>query len=129
MRVDAAEFAVRDQSGDDGPVVSSAIGTGEERVLAVERNGSDRTFDGVGVDLDPTVIEEPGEAFPARECVADRLRELALLADERELCAQPRFEFGKNRKGSFLTGGAALVGAAAADVFFGRVQQRDASSN
>jgi hypothetical protein len=35
--LDAAEFAVLDQCGDDGPVVAAAIGTGEERTFAVER--------------------------------------------------------------------------------------------
>ena len=98
MRVDAAEFAIFDQRGDNGPIVTSAIGAGEERVLAIERDGPDRTFDRVGVDLNATVVKESGETFPARERVADRLGELALLADERELCPQPGLEFGDDRK-------------------------------
>jgi hypothetical protein len=31
---------------------SAAVGAGEERVLAIERNGTDGALDDVGVDLD-----------------------------------------------------------------------------
>ena len=39
------------------------------------------------------VVEEAGEALPARERIADRLGELALLADQTELLAQPWLEY------------------------------------
>jgi hypothetical protein len=41
MRFDAAELAGLDQRGDDGPVLAAAVGGGEQRVLAVERNRPD----------------------------------------------------------------------------------------
>ena len=96
---------------------AAAVGAGEQSIFAIEGDRADRTFDCVGIDLDPAVVEEAAEALPTREGIADRLGELALLAEERELGAQPGFEFGDNRTRSLLAGGAALVGAAAADVF------------
>ena len=92
LRIDAVELAGLDQRGDDRPVLAAAVGAGEESVLAVEGDGADGAFDDVGVDLDAAVVEEAGEAFPARERVADRLGELGLLADQGELVAQPGFE-------------------------------------
>jgi hypothetical protein len=71
VRVNAVELARLDQRGDDSPVFAAAVGAGEERVLAAERNRADRSFDRVGVDLDPAVVEEAGEAFPARERIAE----------------------------------------------------------
>lgn len=50
-------------------MLTAAIGAGEERVLAVQRDGTDRAFDDVAVDFDTTVVEEAREAFPARECI------------------------------------------------------------
>ena len=53
----------------------------------------------------------------AGERVADRFAELAVSADEREFCAQPRLGFGKNSAGLSQPGAAAFVGAVATDVF------------
>jgi len=58
---------------------AAAVGTGEECILAIDGNGSDRPFDDVGIDLDTAVVEEAGEPFPLREGVADRLGKLCLL--------------------------------------------------
>jgi len=38
---DAAEFAVFDQCGDDGPVVAAAIGTREQSILTIESKRPD----------------------------------------------------------------------------------------
>ena len=65
----------------------AAIGAGEQRILPIERDGADRSFDGIVVDLDAPVLDEAGQTFPARQGVADRLGELALLADQAEFCA------------------------------------------
>ena len=92
VRLDAVELAGLDERGDDGPMLGAAVGAGEQRVLAVEGEGPDGALDDVVVDLDAAVVEEPAQTLPARERVADRLGELGLLADERELVAQPRLE-------------------------------------
>lgn len=84
VRIDAAQFACFDQRGDHGPILSAVIRSCEERVLAIERDRADRPLDGIGVDLDPAVVEEAREAAPVRERVANDLGELALLTDEGE---------------------------------------------
>ena len=124
-RLDAVELAGLDQRGDDGPMLGAAVGAGEERVLAVERDRADGAFDHVAVDLDAAVVEEAGQAFPARERVADRLGELGLLADQSELLAQPGFEAGDDRAAPFLAHGAAFVGRSAADVVLDPVELGD----
>ena len=110
LRIDAVQLAGLDQRGDHGPVLAAAIGAREESVLAIEGDRADRTLDGVGVDLDPAVVEEAREAVPVRERVADGLGELALLADEGEPVAQPGLESDDERTRSLLADGAALVG-------------------
>ena len=63
---DVAELAGLDQRGDHGPMFAAAIGAGEQSVLPVQRNRSDGAFDDVAIDFDTTVIEEAGQAVPAR---------------------------------------------------------------
>lgn len=106
-------------------MLAAAVGAGEESILPVQRDGTDRTLDDIGVDLDATVIEEACEAFPARERVADRFRELGLLADQRELGAQPGFEAIDDRPAPVLADGAPFLGAAAADVILDGVEAGD----
>ena len=115
MGIDAGKLEGFDQRGDDRPILPAAIRAGEESILAIESDGTNRSLDRVGVDLDPTVVEESRETVPMRERTADRLGELALPADERELFAQPRFEFGEKRTRSLLADRAPLIGAAATD--------------
>ena len=96
-------------------MLSAAIGSGEQRVLAGERKRADRSFDDV-VDLDATVVEEEAEPTPANERVADRLGELALLINERKLPTQPGLEHGNERTGTSLAGDLPLLGPAAAEL-------------
>ncbi len=87
VRVDAVELAGLDERGDPRPMFDAAIGAGEEGILPIERNGADRAFDDVGVDFDAAVVEEAAEPCRAHKRVADRLGQLALLADQRKLPA------------------------------------------
>lgn len=59
MRLDHVEFAGFDEGCDDGPVLRPGIVTSEERIFAVQGNGANGTFDGIVVELDATVVEEP----------------------------------------------------------------------
>jgi hypothetical protein len=126
VRIDAVELAGFDQRGDDRPVFSAAVGTGEERILAIKGDGSDRALDRVGVDLDSAVGEEPGKALPTRERIADRLGEFTFLADEAELLAQPRLEIGDERPSSGLANVAPLFRLSAANVVLVSIERRDA---
>lgn len=61
--IDAAELGCLDERGDDGPVLTAAIGAGEERILAIESSWTDCALDNVGVDFDAAVVEEVDEAL------------------------------------------------------------------
>jgi hypothetical protein len=63
------QLAGFDQRGENGPVFGTQIVTGEQRLLAIEGNRPDRTLDGIGVDLDPAVVEEADQRAPVVERV------------------------------------------------------------
>jgi hypothetical protein len=46
--------------GDGSPVLGTAIGSGEEGILAGESQKPDCPLDDIVVDLDTTVVEEQG---------------------------------------------------------------------
>ena len=122
MRLDADELAGLDQRGDDGPMLAAAVGAREECVFAVQRDRPDRAFDDVGVDIDTTVVEEAGQAFPPRERIADRFSELCLLTDQSELGAQPEFKFINDRPAPLQPGVASFLCAAATDIALDGIQ-------
>src|SRR6201991_957929 len=126
LRIDGIEFAAFDQGCGDCPMLGSAIGAGEERILPVQCYRPDAALDDIAIDLDPPVVDEAGKAVPTREGITDCLSELGLLADERELCAKPAFQAINDRPAPVLADGAALVGVAAADVLLDRVEFGDA---
>lgn len=76
-------------------MVGAAVGAGEEAVLAGERQGPDAALHDVVFELDTAVIEEEGEASPARERVADGFDKLGLLTDGDELGAQPGLQVSR----------------------------------
>ena len=43
----------------------AAIRAREQCIFAIERDGADRSFDGIVIDLDAAVAYEAGQAFPA----------------------------------------------------------------
>src|SRR6478609_367259 len=92
MWIDVDTLAGLDERGDDGPVLAATIGACEERIFTVQRDGADRALHDIRIYLDAAIIEEAGQSLPTRERVADRLCELGLLADQRELVTQPGFE-------------------------------------
>jgi hypothetical protein len=96
-------------------VFAPAIRTRKECVLSIERNRADRSLDDVAVDLDAAVIDEADQAGPAREGIADRFGELGLLADKRQLGAQPDFQVVDDRLGLLLPDRSPLLGGTAAD--------------
>jgi len=60
LGIDAGQLAGLDERGDGGPVLGTAIGAGEECVLAFESQRPDCPLDDIVVDLDTTVVEEQG---------------------------------------------------------------------
>ena len=45
--------------------------TGEQRVLAIEHDGTNAALDDVGVELDAAVVEDAGEPVPMIQAVTD----------------------------------------------------------
>lgn len=89
LRIAAIELGGLDQRGQYGPVLGPAIGAGEKGVLAIEGQRPDGPLDGVVVELDAAIIQEQGQARPARQRVADRLGQFGLLTDCLQTGAQP----------------------------------------
>jgi hypothetical protein len=71
-RLDAIEFCSGQQRSDGRPACCTAVGAGEEMVLAAKRDRADRSFERVVVELDASLIEEPVEGAPTGERIADR---------------------------------------------------------
>ena len=46
-------------------MLGAAIRASEQSIFPIERDGADGTFDGVVVELDPTVIDESRQTFPS----------------------------------------------------------------
>lgn len=105
-RIDAVELSRLDQRRDRGPLFAAALRAAEERILSGERQRAAGSFDDVGGDLDMAVVQNAGQARPARQRLADGLGELALLTDEAELHAHPRHQRLHHRSALRLTIGA-----------------------
>src|SRR5260370_42672778 len=101
-------------------MLGAAIGTCEQRIFAVQRDRSDGALYGVVVELDTAIVDEARQALPARQRVSDSLGELALLTDQGEFCAQPRFECIDQRPAFLAPDIAPFVGSMAADVLLSR---------
>lgn len=43
----------------------------EQRILSLKRDGAHRSLDGVVVEVDPAIVEEPDPAIPVIEGIAD----------------------------------------------------------
>src|ERR1700756_1999236 len=82
--LDAVEPTGLDERGNDGPAAPTAVAAREQRILSCKDHRPQGALDRVGIELDPAVIEEAGEALPARQRIADRLRELTLGGDPGE---------------------------------------------
>ena len=63
----AVEAGGLDQGDEDRPRPRPGLGSGEQRVAATGCNQAMEALDGVGVDLDPAVVEVNNEAFPVIE--------------------------------------------------------------
>src|SRR3984893_4620832 len=106
-------------------MLGAAVRTCEQCIFPVERDRTDGAFDGVVVELDAAIVDEVGQAFPARQGVTDGFGELALLTDQTKFCPQPRFKGVDERPAFLWAEGATFVGAAAADVFVDGIERGD----
>ncbi len=79
-------------------------------IFAIQCEGADRAFDGIGVELDAAVVDEPGQSIPAGERIADRLAELALGADLAARGGKILMKITDDDAAAFGPSGTALLG-------------------
>ena len=89
VRFDIVQLAGFDQGADDCPSIAATVAAGNEMILASERHGRDSTLNWIGVELDAAIVEEAGQALPARERVTDCLGQRAAAGYARKLGFQP----------------------------------------
>ena len=77
------------------------------RVLASQRDDAQRSFGGVVVDLQLTVVNVSRERGPACEGIADRCRRIGLAGERGERGFEPGMQVGEQRFCSGLTDGLA----------------------
>src|SRR5437764_1703752 len=89
-RLHVVELCRGDEGTDGGPSLSATIGAGEQMVLTPQRDGSDRAFDGIVVELDTAVVQEMTEGRPAGKGVTDRVGETPAARNATKLRVVPR---------------------------------------
>ena len=92
MGLDPVEFTGLDQGRDDGPVLCAGIVTREERILSVQGDGTYGAFDGIVVEFDATVVEEPAQAIPVFGDVFQGLSGRRFGRDTCAVLSEPGFE-------------------------------------
>lgn len=92
MGFNPVEFAGFDHGRDDGPVLCSGIMACEERVFAVEGDWSDGALDGVGIQFDATVVQEPDQPVPVFGDVFQGFSGWRFLRDTGAVLGEPEFE-------------------------------------
>jgi hypothetical protein len=100
---------------------------GEQMVLAPQRDGSDRAFDGIVVELDTAVVQEMTEGRPAGKGVTDRVGQTPAARNATELRLEPRLHCLDERPRFGITPAAAVFGGAPADRLFDRIELGDAA--
>jgi len=87
LRVDVVELGGLDERGEDRPVLGTAVGPGEEAVLAAEARGRmERSTMLLSSSMRPSSRKRVRP--PAGQGVEDRLGELGLLADGLEFARE-----------------------------------------
>src|SRR4051795_11528269 len=94
-------------------------------VLPAEGNWPDRPLDGVGVQLEPAVLEEQDQTLPVAQRVADRLGQGRLARDPPQLGGEPAVEGLHDRLAALLPGRAPVLGGATADFRLDPVELAD----
>src|SRR5205809_6006290 len=84
------ELCRGDEGTDGRPTLSATVGAGEQMVLAPKREGPDRAFDGIVVELATAVVQEMTEGRPAGKGVTDRVGEATAARNATKLHLEPR---------------------------------------
>ena len=87
---DVVEFCRFDQRADDRPPFATTVAACEQLIFSSKPDGTDRAFDGIGVEFNTAVMEEARQALPSRKRVANGFSEV-LRPDIWESCASSHF--------------------------------------
>ena len=85
MRFDLVELAGLDQRSDECPSRTAVIRTCKQSVFSVQCNWPDAALDGVVINLDFTIIEEPREPCTPLDAITNDLGNAAFLRQKRQL--------------------------------------------
>jgi hypothetical protein len=96
---DIVQFGSFNQRAEGRPARAAGIRTGKQMILAPECNRTNRALHGIGVELDATIVQEPREAMPTRQRLADRFGEPAAARRVGELLLQPELQIVDERFG------------------------------
>ena len=107
--LDAVDLAGFDQRGDAAPGDAAFVVTWEERIFAIEGNGSDQVFDSVGVDLDALIGQEGLHPLPVIVDLGQLLAQPGFAGYLSALYLKPVTEGRQEWRGAGLTGGQTLA--------------------
>lgn len=92
MWLDPVEFTGLDQGCDDGPVLCACIVAREERIFAVEGDGTDGALNGVGIQFDAAVVEEEDQPIPVFGDVFQSVSGRRFCRDAGAVLGEPELE-------------------------------------
>lgn len=111
---------------DGDPSCPAIFAGGEQRILAAETDRADGALDGVGVEPDATILEEPHQAVAVVQRVADGLRGRAAAGQAGKLLREPGEQVLDQRPAARLANGAAKLWQLATDLRLDGIERGDA---
>ena len=87
--LDAVDLCGLDERCDAAPGTPTFVMSGKQRVFPVESDGPDQVLDAVGIDLDPSIVQEGLQPAPVPMDVGKLFPQARLGGDAQALLAQP----------------------------------------
>jgi hypothetical protein len=106
-------------------VSRALVGSGEQGVLASQCDRAHRAFDGIGVELGTSIIEEQCQSVPMVQSVTNRLGQSGSAGEPGEQPGEPRMHRFDQRTGLLPARAQSFVGGPATDVRLDRVESGD----
>lgn len=119
------ELGGDDQRVDDGPSVGPTVGAGEQMVLPSQHDRPDGPRHGVGIELDPAIVEESAEVIPADQRIAEGVGERTAQRHPMHLGLQPKLQGVDQRLGQFTAYRTTQLRRPTPDTVFDRIKLAD----
>jgi hypothetical protein len=126
LRIDTVQLGASDQGVGDRRRLAAARGADEEKILPAEGHGLQGSFGTIVVRLKAAMVEIGPELPHAGQGIADRLGQLGLAGDLRQLGLQPALQVIDDWLGVRLPEPHPLVGWLAAPLLLDGVETGDA---